>query len=249
LLLGRRDRVVAVGQSVKSALVENEGISARRIEVITNGIDTDRFAPSPASRAAVRAELGMTSNDFVVMMVARLDPIKDHATAILACARAAEVVPNLRLVIVGDGPERSKIESLLHHRALGDRVRLLGNRSDVSRLLTGADTHLLTSVSEGLPLSLIEAMAAGLPVVSTNVGSVSDVVTDGVTGLLAPVHDEEALARHLQHFGEAPLLRLAMGTRARVRAVAEFSEVAMATRYATLFDHALPHSHGVLPSA
>ena len=86
LLLSRRDRVVAVGRSVKTALVENEGIAPTRIEVIPNGIDTDRFVASTALRAEVRAELGIVAGDYLVMMVARLDPIKDHGTAIRACA-------------------------------------------------------------------------------------------------------------------------------------------------------------------
>jgi glycosyltransferase involved in cell wall biosynthesis len=248
LLLGRRDRVVAVGRTVKTALVENEGIPGNRIDVILNGIDTDRFAASAGVRAAVRAELGLAAGDYAVMMVARLDPIKDHATAVRACAQAAAAVPNLRLVVVGDGPERAAVEGLVREMNLGGRVRLLGTRHDVPRLLTATDTLLLTSVSEGVPLTVIEAMATGVPVVSTDVGSVSDVVTHGVCGLLAPAREAAALAAHLETLGKAPLLRVAMGDRGRARAVAELSEVAMADRYAELFDDALgratchPHS-------
>lgn len=239
LLLGRRDRVVAVGRSVKDALVTNEGIMPSRIDVIPNGIDTDRFVASAETRAEVRAELGIAPSDYLVLMVARLDPIKDHATAIRACAKAAAAVPGLKLVLVGDGPERSNIETLIRDGNLGDRVRLLGTRHDVPRLLTGADTLLLTSVSEGIPLTVIEAMATGLPVVSTDVGSVADVVTHGGSGFLAPARDEAALANHLATLGGTPLLRIAMGDRGRARAVAEFSEAVMANHYADLFDNAL----------
>jgi glycosyltransferase involved in cell wall biosynthesis len=239
LLLERRDRVVAVGRSVKTALVENEGIATPRIDVIPNGIDTDRFVASAAVRAEVRAELGVAPGDYLVLMVARLDPIKDHATAIRACARAAVAVPGLRLVLVGDGPERPAIESLIRDGNLGDRIRLLGTRHDVPRLLTGADTLLLTSLSEGIPLTVIEAMATGVPVVSTDVGSVADVVSHWGPGLLAPPRDEATLAAHLITLGGTPLLRIAMGDRGRARAVAEFSETAMADRYADLFDSAL----------
>jgi glycosyltransferase involved in cell wall biosynthesis len=247
LLLGRRDRVVAVGRSVKAALIANEGIPAPRIEVIPNGIDTNRFAACAATRAEVRAELGLASDDYLVLLVARLDPIKDHATAIRACTLAAAKVPGLRLVLVGDGPERSAIEVIVRDGNLGDRVRLLGTRHDVPRLLTGADTLLLTSVSEGIPLTVIEAMATGVPVVSTDVGSLPDVVSPGVTGFLAPARDETALATHLTTLGSSRSLRLAMGDRGRSRAVAEFSEEVMADRYATLFDEALAHRHAVSP--
>lgn len=239
LLMEKRDRVVAVGRSVKQALIDNEGIPGRKIEIILNGIDTDRFAPSPATREKVRAELGVGPRGYLVLMVARLDPIKDHLTAIRACTRAADVVPGLRLVLVGDGPERPAIEAFVREHRLEGLVELLGTRSDVARLLPAADTLLLTSVSEGIPLTVIEAMAAGLPVVSTDVGSVADVVSHGVTGLLAPARDDATLADHLARLGRAPVLRVAMGDQGRARAVAEFSEAAMAERYADLIDAAL----------
>ena len=239
LLVERRDRVIAVGRSVKKALIDNEGIPDRRIDVIHNGIDTDRFVPSPATRSAVRSELGVGPVEYLVLMVARLDPIKDHLTAIRACVRAAADVRGLRLMLVGDGPERPKIEAFIREQRLEGLVQLLGTRQDVPRLLTAADTLLLTSVSEGVPLTVIEAMATGVPVVSTDVGSVADVVSHGVVGLLAPAGDEAALADHLAQLGRDSLLRAAMGVRGRTRAGAEFSEAAMADRYAELFDAAI----------
>jgi glycosyltransferase involved in cell wall biosynthesis len=235
VLMKRRDRVVAVGRSVKQALLENEGIPDRKVEVIPNGIDTDRFVPSPAVRAEVRAELGLRSDEYAVLMVARLDPIKDHLTALRACVRAGRVIPGLKLVVVGDGPERPAIEAFIREHKLGGLVRLLGTRHDVPRLLTAADTLLLTSVSEGIPLTIIEAMATGVPVVSTAVGSVADVVTPSV-GLLADARDDVAVAGHLANLGRSRLLRVAMGDQGRARAVAEFSEAVMAARYAKLFD-------------
>lgn len=239
LLIRPRDRVVAVGRSVKQALVENEGIPGRRIQVIPNGIDIERFAPSSCTKDAVRAELGISPHCFLVMMVARLDPIKDHLTAIQACARASAAVPELRLVVVGDGPERPAIEAFIQAHRLQGLVELLGTRSDVARLLTAADALLLTSVSEGIPLTIIEAMATGLPVVSTDVGSVADVVLHGVTGLLAPARNNEVLAEHLVRLGQSSLVRAAMGDRGRSRALVEFSENTMAERYAELFDSLL----------
>src|SRR6266540_290407 len=183
------------------------------------------------------------------MMVARLDPIKAHLTAIRACARAAEAVPGLKLIVVGDGPERTAIETFVRENHLSGLVQLLGTRSDVQRLLPAADTILLTSVSEGIPLTIIEAMATGLPVVSTDVGSVADVVTHGVTGLLAPARDDAALANHLVKLGQAPILRAAMGDQGRARAVAEFSEATMAEQYAALFDNRLKKQWARNPQA
>jgi len=176
-------------------------------------------------------------------MVARLDPIKDHLTAIRACAAAAERVPTLKLLIVGDGPERAAIEAFVRGRKLEGTVTLLGTRTDVPRILAAADVLLLTSVSEGVPLTLIEAMAAGVPVVSTDVGSVADVVTADV-GRLAPARDDAVLATHLVELGGSPALRDELGRKGRERAVAEFSEATMADRYADLFDELL----GVRPT-
>lgn len=238
MLLRRRDHVVAVGRSVKEALIDNEGISAHRIEVIPNGIDTERFRPSESSRMDVRAELGIGPEDYLVLMVARLDPIKDHLTAIRAAALARTKVPGLKLVLVGDGPERGTIENYVRERNLGSLVHLLGTRHDVPRLLTGADTLLLTSVSEGIPLTVIEAMATGVPVIGTSVGSMADVVTESV-GRLAAALDAEALAGHLVNLGSSGCIRRSMGGEGRARANAEFSEVGMATKYSQLFDRAM----------
>jgi glycosyltransferase involved in cell wall biosynthesis len=244
LALQPRDRVVAVGPSVKRALVVNEGIPASRIEVIFNGIDTEQYTPSPTVRAIMRKELGYGPDEYLVLMVARLDPIKDHRTAIRACVQAASHVPGLRLVLIGDGPERESIETFIREQRLEHLVRLLGTRDDVPRLLTAADTLLLTSVSEGVPLTLIEAMAAGVPVVSTNVGSIADIVLHGTSGLLAPARDHATLAEHLIQLGCAKDLRTKFGQAGRAQAVTDFSEARMMEQYCKLFEQILYHQSG-----
>lgn len=238
MLLERRDRVVAVCEAVKTALVRKEAIPEDRIEVIPNGIDTARFRPSPELRAPVRSELGIGGGEFLVMMVARLDPVKDHRTALRAAAIAARQAPGLRLVLVGDGPERAAIEEMIRSERLEGTVRMLGARFDVPRLLTAADALLLTSVSEGIPLTVIEAMATGLPVVSTRVGSVPDVVQDGVTGWLASAGHPDEIAGHLLALSRSHSMCEAQGRRGRARVVAEFSEETMARQYASLLQSA-----------
>jgi glycosyltransferase involved in cell wall biosynthesis len=235
LLLQRRDRVVAVGEAVRQALLRNEGLPPGRVRVIFNGIDLAPFRANGADRPAVRRELGASADDLVVLQVARLHDLKDHPTAVRALAAAARRRPDIRLVLVGEGAERTAIESLVRAEGLGDRVRLLGLRTDVARLLGGADVVLLTSISEGIPLTLIEAMAAGLPVVSTRVGGVPEVVDDGRTGLLAPPGDPAALAEHLVRLAEQPGLREALGRSGRERAAA-FSEALMHERYRQLYE-------------
>lgn len=235
LLLGRRDRVVAVGGAVRRALIVNEGLPSERIEVVYNGIDADCFAPRPAERDAVRRELGLAPQVMVMIQVARLDYLKDHITAVRALARVVVQLPATRLILVGDGPERLSIQREVERFGLTDNVMFLGTRQDVARLLQGADLFLLTSVSEGIPLTVIEAMATGLPAVCTRVGGMPEIVEEGETGLLAPAKDDDALAAAVLHMARKPELRARMGQHGQQRARESFSETRMAARYLALY--------------
>ncbi|WP_435011869.1 glycosyltransferase (plasmid) [Tundrisphaera lichenicola] len=236
-LLARRDRVIGVGGSVREALIRNEGIPAGRIEVIYNGIDLAPFAAG-TGRESARRELGFGLDDLVIFMVARLDRLKDHATAVRALDRVAARRPDVQLCLIGDGPERESIRQEVDRRGLGGRVHLLGMRTDVPRLLPAADILLLTSISEGIPLTIIEGMAAGLPVVATRVGGVCEVVDDGVTGLLAAAEDADALAAAILRLAVDPELRHRLGRSGRERAVALFSEDRMNRAYRRIYKEA-----------
>ena len=238
LFLRRRDQVVAVGQSVRRALIENEGIPGRRIEVIYNGVDFSPF-DRPADKSAVRRELGLRDNDFVLMQVARLDALKDHLTAVRTLERLVRVRPETRLVLVGEGPEQAAIENELRSRGVASYALLVGLRNDVPRLLAAADAFLLTSVSEGIPLTLIEAMGAELPVVSTAVGGIPEVVIDGETGLLAPSGDDAALAEAVLRLASDAALSRRLGGAGAERARELFSEQKNHEAYVRLYDQML----------
>ncbi len=263
LLMRRCDRVIGVGEVVRQALIVNEGIPKQRVGVIYNGVDLSPYRQSPPDRAAIRREMNVEEDALVIMQVARLVPIKDHQTALKALAEArrererpefsAEFSPEFsagnsgrsrsrlaRLVLVGEGPEESAIRETIARLGLQDCVRLLGLRSDVSRLLRAADVFLLSSINEGIPLTVIEAMAAGLPVVSTAAGGVGEVVLDGKTGLLAPVGDAEGLARHLLHLSENAAERKRLGDAGRERAFALYDEEQMLASYERLYREMLP---------
>lgn len=239
LLLSRRDRVAAVGEAVRQAVITNEGIPAERVEVIYNGIDLDVFGEGRQDRDSVRRDMRVGPNDLAVIQVARLDYLKDHLTAIRALGRVAARHPQVRLVLVGEGPERQKIEAEVRQRRLTAHVRFLGLRKDVARLVPAADVFLLTSISEGIPLTLIEAMAAGLPVVSTRVGGVPEVVVEGRTGLLAPAGDDSALAEHILSLATDAARRQRMGHAGRQRAHSMFSEEQMHASYRRLYEEVL----------
>lgn len=206
-------------------LHDEEGVgrswrSRAREFLVPNGIPAPEPEP-PGRRAEVRAELGVEDDDVVVLMVARLSRQKAHEVMIDALARAAH--PKLRLVVVGDGTRRAELEDLVAERGLEKAVTFLGLRRDVPRLLAGGDVFALSSVHEGVPISVIEAMTQGLPVVATDVGALRDQVTDGVDGFLVDSGDAAALGERLVRLADDPALRAELGRRARERASAEFT--------------------------
>lgn len=233
-LLRAQDRVVAVGNQVKQSLVANEGIAANRIEVIYNGIDVEAFQRDVEVRTATRRELGIVDSDIAVMQVARLNHLKDHLTAVRAWQRL-KPHRSIRLFFIGDGEEREAIEKLIEELRLASTVTLLGTRTDVSRLLNAADMFLMTSVSEGIPLTLIEAMANGLPCVSTDVGGIGEVIVNEETGLLSFAGDDEAIAANVLRMADSLEQRQQFGNAGRERAAELFSDRVMHDRYHRLY--------------
>ncbi|MBI1903237.1 MAG: glycosyltransferase [Planctomycetia bacterium] len=236
MALRRRDRVVAVGEAVRQALIRNEGIPAGRVGVIYNGVDLQRIARQGTRGAEVRRELSLEPDELAILQVARLDGLKDHGTALRTMERVVRRCPRARLLLVGEGPERAGIEHEIRRRRLGSWVQLLGLRTDVPRLLAAADIFLLTSISEGIPVTLIEAMAARLPVVATSVGGVPEVVVRGQTGLLAPARDDAALADAVLRLARDPVERQRMGNEGHERATQLFSQEDMHAAYARLYE-------------
>ncbi|MCC7087167.1 MAG: glycosyltransferase [Pirellulales bacterium] len=242
VMLRPRDRVVGVGEHVRRALIENEGLDASRVAVIYNGVSSRPAAHDAEEntlRAQVRAELGIAKSEFVVIQVARLDPLKDHLTAIEALAEIVETRRNIHLVLVGAGPEQPSILSAVGKRSLTSFVHLLGLRADVDRLLKAADCFLLTSISEGIPLTVIEAMMAGLPVVATSVGGVPEVVQHNLTGLLVAPRSPREVAAALLQLADDPNRCTALGATGRNRARDHFSDNRMNASYAKMYENML----------
>jgi len=238
LALRATDRVVAVSGAVRQALIDNEGIPADRISIIHNGVNLDACA-AIEHRKAVRHQLCVRPDELLVLQVAHLEAVKDHATAIRAFQRVLGVQKNIRLALVGEGPQRPELEREIARRKLSPAVRLLGLRTDVAQLLQGADLFLLSSVSEGLPVTLLEAIAARLPVVATNVGGVGEVVVNRVTGLLVPAGNDSALAEAIVLLANNPHLRQQLGDQGRRRAEAAFSEAQMHAAYQACYEKML----------
>lgn len=235
LLTRAADRIVAVSEHVREALITNEGFAANRVSVIPNGVSEDVFRADEAVRCDARRELGYCDNDEVVIQVARLNRLKDHATAIRAIDLLRASRPNVRLLLAGDGELRGELESLVAELGLGSIVRFLGTRHDVPRLLQAADVFLLSSISEGIPLTLVEAMLTGIPTVATRVGGVPEVIRDGIDGLLANAGDAAPLAEQLRRLLDDDAFRRQIASNGTERARSQFGARAMISQYECVY--------------
>ncbi len=224
--------ITAVSQELREFMIA-EGFPAHRVEVVHNGIDAG-VEPTPEARDLARMNLGVTEGDFVVGTAARLDPVKNLGMALDACAALRARVPNAILVVIGDGPERDMLLDRAGQHD-GKAIRWLGYRQDVRALLPGMDVYLNTSISEGVSVTILEAMAAGIPVVATAVGGTPEVVAPDVTGLLIGNGDASGCARALERLARDRGLRARFGQAGRERMKAHFGVDQMVSRYMTAY--------------
>jgi glycosyltransferase involved in cell wall biosynthesis len=220
--------VFTVSKDLKRHLVA-EGFSAAQIGVIYNGIDLAGTQPA-SSRTSVRRSLGVSDDEFVIGTVARLDPVKDLGTLIRATAALPDALRPI-LLVVGDGPERASLEAEAARSGRAERVRFLGHREDARTLLAGCDVYVNSSISEGISLTILEAMAAGLPVVATRVGGTPEVLADGSGVLVAP-RESLSIAGALSGLASDIARRRGLGDLARQRAHARFALDRMVREYA-----------------
>lgn len=208
-----------------------------RVKVICNGISLERFAPDAGARQAIRDQLGIAADAWVVGTVGRCDDNKNQAA--LVRAMAPLLCESCQLVIVGDGPAMARVRREVAALPRPELVHMLGRRMDAPRILAALDVFALPSLSEGLPLVLVEAMASGLPVISAAVGGIPAVLTPGLTGYLVPPGDERALRDSLTALRDDPEHARALGRAARQRALREYSAERMAREYLELYRRAL----------
>jgi glycosyltransferase involved in cell wall biosynthesis len=228
------DHVNAVSTFSAKSLSRVDGFSKARIEVIPNGVDLPRYG-RVGDIVSLRRHLFLDPSRRYITMVARLHPVKDHSTLFHAFAEIAPVRKDVDLLIVGDGTLREKLESLAEELGIDGRVQFLGVRNDVASLLAASDVFTLTSVSEAASITLLEAMASGLPVVVTNVGGNPEIVRDGVDGLLAPRGDSHAIAAALLRVLDDGRLAFSMGQSGAERVRTEFRLETTVERYYALY--------------
>jgi sugar transferase (PEP-CTERM/EpsH1 system associated) len=237
LLLRHVDAAFAVSKQLRADLVRELHVPADRFEVLYNGVDVQRFQREPAHR--FRQD---SARALVIGSVGRLAAVKNYALLLRAMARLPRA-PSFKLVLIGDGPERPALTQLATQLGLEDRVEFSGHREDVAQLLPGLDIFVLPSLSEGMSNTVLEAMAAGLPVIASDVGGNRELIESERTGVLFPSGDDRALAEQLARLLGSGELRMRLGNAAALRARSEFSMEAMLARYASLYRRVGRRSH------
>lgn len=230
-------RVLANSEAVAESLMREDLLARRRIVVIPNFVGEEAFVPpTSAEYVAWRREFALPDDAIVIGIVASLLPIKDHASLVRAVARLAARWPALRLIVVGQGPELTRLQDLVAQLGIHDRVRFAGYRPQTPSLHFLFDISVLSSVSEGFPNSLVEAMAAGRAIVATDVGGVRDAVRDGLNGLLVPARDPAAMAAALEALLADPDRRASMGAAGVARAKRDFHAASVVASLESLYD-------------
>jgi glycosyltransferase involved in cell wall biosynthesis len=220
------DRYVAVSDAVAEQLPDLIGVDGSKIRVVHNGIDV------AAHVARARRDGALRRQGSTVLTTARLERRKGHRYLL----EAASLVPGVRFLLAGDGPERSELEEKIQRAGLGDRVMLLGYREDIPKLLECCDVFAFPSLDEGLPLAVLEAMAARRPVVASAIPSIAEVITHGQTGLLVPPGDPVALAQAIQSLLEDSALVDRLTVAARQRVERSFTVDAMARGVCSVYE-------------
>jgi glycosyltransferase involved in cell wall biosynthesis len=211
-----------------------EGVAAKRITVIPNGVDVDRFSTT-RDASAIASDAGSSRPRRRVLMVANLRRGKGHDTLIDAVPSVLRRFPDATFTLAGGGPERTRLTSHAARRGVADAIAWLGHRDDVETLAAAADIFVLPSRSEAFPNALLEAMAAGLPAVATSVGGIPEIVDDGRTGLLIRRDDPVELADALCRLMSDEPLAAALGAAARQRIRANYSFERMTAQFEALY--------------
>lgn len=236
------DRVVAVSDDVAQRLVD-AGLPPIKVSIVHNGIDLAPFGPRTRDdRLAARKAMGVGDDDVVAISVGRYAEQKAQHRLIDALADVADEIPELHLVLVGWGPLQDALELRAVQRGVADRVHVTGRRDDVPDLLMASDLYVSSSDWEGMPLSTLEAMAAGLPVLTTEVEGLRALV-DTDNGVLVPPGDHEAMVAGLRRLACDEVLRLQLGSESRRKVEAEFSLDAMAQALMSVLREVLGEGH------
>jgi sugar transferase (PEP-CTERM/EpsH1 system associated) len=219
-------QVVAVSHDLANYLGEIVGVFPGKVSTILNGVDMNRFPVAGSSCGEREVRIGI---------IARLAPVKDVATLLRAMQIVTRDCPEVLLHVVGDGPERDRLELLAEELCISNKVQFFGFRRDIPKVLAGIDIFTLSSLSEGTSMTILEAMASGKPVVATRVGGNPALIEEGVNGFLVPAGQPAELAGALLRLARDGALRERLGANNRFRTAREYSIQAMVEQYERLY--------------
>ena len=230
------DGFIAVAENHGHYQVEQEKFPSEKVFVIPNGVDTARFLRDPVKRAQWRQMIGISPSAPTVGIVAALRPEKNHELFLNVAAQVNKTMPEAQFVIAGDGPAKDELTGLAGKLGIADQTHLLGSVSDIPGVLSAVDLFALTSDNEASPVSILEAMSCGLPVVSTDVGSVSQSVIEGRTGMLVPTQQVASAAEAWLKILQSPELAKSMGEQGREHVISYSSLDSMTESYVDLIE-------------
>ncbi len=240
------DGFIAVAEPHRQYLINHVGLPKGKVRLIPNGVDTDRFVFNPFGRAKIRRQLGIADSAMVAGIVAALRPEKNHQLFLTVADEVHRCWENSHFLVAGDGPCRDELESFAKDLPCRSRIHFLGNTSEIPSVLSAMDLFSLTSHNEASPVSILEAMSVGLPVVAPNVGSIDRAVLDNKTGLLVDANDQPGFSNCWIRLFTDQDLRLRLGTAARNHVKQYGSLQAMTRGYTELVEkiHASKTSRG-----
>lgn len=235
------DQLLTNAQSISARLQTTFGLRANQIEVIPNGVDLPGGAPPAGARQEIRSRLGIGPQSVVIGSVGRLVDVKDFGTLVSAVAKLAAAGQDVHLVLVGDGPRQEQLAQQAAQAGISARLHLPGQQEDVGRWLSALDIYVNSSVSEGMSQSIVEALAAGLPLAVTDVGDNGLLAGRGgePNGLVVPPSDPAAMAQALQTLVENESLRRQFGASALETHARQYSVAGMMARYHGLYERLL----------
>ncbi len=240
-------RIIANSQAVEDFLVREDGFDRRQIRVVRNGVDFKRFANASGDREKLFPNLGR--DDRLIAVVANMNvKSKGHSDLIAAGQEICQEFPGAKFLCIGDGIERRELERTVEELRLRNHFLFLGRRDDVPNILACCDLFVLPSWAEGLPNSVLEAMAAGVPVVATRVGGIPEIIADGVGGLLVPAQDSRALAAAIAQLLRDPQRAQRFAEVAQERARTEFSYERLLAALDRLYRESFPETGLILDS-
>ena len=235
--LSRVDKVISNSHAVASRVQQRCGYRAEQIAIIPNGVPEICLYDRDVIRHQMRAKLGLAPDSVLIGSVGRLEGVKGFANAVRAFADLLGSRPEVHLVLVGEGSERKNLEMLIHDLGVSSNVHLVGRQQNVDHWLTSMDIYVNSSLSEGMSQSIVEAMAAGLPIVATDVGDTAQVLgsADRRAGICVPAAETSALTKALLQLAADPKLRELFGDKSKQRHQCEYSEEILTKNYQNLY--------------